>query len=67
MATTDGPLAMETSYTWIDAPDGTLMRLRNRGEPSGFSRLLSPFMAGAVRRAKRRDLARLKELLEREA
>ena len=66
MATTEGPLAMETTYTWADAGEGTtLMRLRNRGEPSGFSRLVAPFMATAVRRANRKDLARLKEVLER--
>jgi hypothetical protein len=40
------------------------MRLRNRGKPSGFSRLLAPFMGIAVRRANRKDLERLQELLE---
>jgi uncharacterized membrane protein len=64
MATTDGPLAMETTYSWADAPGGTRMRLRNRGEPSGFPRLVSPVMAGAVRRANRKDLERLKRTLE---
>lgn len=65
MATFEGPFAMETTYTWSDAPgDGTLMRLRNRGEPSGFSRLVAPLMAPAVRRANRKDLARLKQILE---
>ncbi len=66
MATTDGPIAMETTYTWEDGLDGaTVMRLRNRGEPSGFSRLLAPIMAPAVRRANRKDLAQLKRILER--
>src|ERR1700730_12146015 len=38
MATTEGPLHMETTYTWKDAPGGaTTMAVRNRGEPSGFS------------------------------
>ena len=51
MATTDWPMQMETTYSWFDAPSGgTLMRLRNRGEPSGFSALLAPIMGGAVRR-----------------
>jgi uncharacterized membrane protein len=67
MATTDGPMQMETTYTWSDAPrGGTLMRLRNRGEPSGFSALLAPMMGGAVRRANRKDLSRLKQVLEQE-
>ena len=65
MATSQGPFAMETTYTWSDAPDdGTLMRLRNRGEPSGFSRIVAPLVAPAVRRANRKDLARLKQILE---
>jgi uncharacterized membrane protein len=65
MATTDGPLAMETTYTWADAPGGgTRMGLRNRGEPSGFSRIAAPVMERAVRRANRKDLAAVKRILE---
>lgn len=68
MASTEGPVTMETTYTWADAPDGaTLMRLRNRGEPPGFASLLTPVMAGAARRANQRDLARLKQILEQGA
>jgi hypothetical protein len=67
MRTEEGPFPMETTYTWTAAAPGTTrMTLRNRGEPSGFSRLLTPFMARAVRRANRKDLAELKALLERE-
>ena len=66
MATSEGPFAMETTYTWADAGSGaTVMRLRNRGESSGFSSLMAPLMAPAVRRANRKDLARLKRILER--
>jgi hypothetical protein len=65
MRTTQGPFPMETTYTWqaLDA-GSTRMTLRNRGRPSGFSRLVAPFMALAVRRANRADLARLRTLLE---
>jgi uncharacterized membrane protein len=65
MATADGPFAMETTYAFADAAGGaTSVHLRNRGEPSGFSRLVAPLMAPAVRRANRKDLARLKRILE---
>jgi hypothetical protein len=65
MATSEGPFAMETTYSWEDAADGaTLMRLRNRGEPSGFAGFLAPIMARAVRHANRNDLRRLKRILE---
>jgi uncharacterized membrane protein len=66
MRTAEGPFPMETSYAWSPVDAGrTRMTLRNRGEPSGFARWLAPFMAAAMRRANRKDLARLRELLER--
>jgi uncharacterized membrane protein len=65
MSTPEGPVPMETTYTWEDAAGGgTRMSLRNRGEPSGFSKVAAPMMAGAMRRANRKDLARLKAILE---
>jgi uncharacterized membrane protein len=65
MSTSQGPFPMETTYTWDDTETGgTRMTLRNRGTPGGFSKVVAPFMASAMRRANRKDLARLKELLE---
>lgn len=63
--TTEGPFPMETTYTWEDNPaGGTRMKLRNRGEPAGFSGFAAPVMASAMRRANRKDLAQLKAILE---
>ncbi|MGY1682265.1 SRPBCC family protein [Geodermatophilus sp. SYSU D01176] len=65
MRTAQGPFPMETTYTWEALGEGrTRMELRNRGRPHGFSRWVAPFMATAVRRANRADLARLRTLLE---
>jgi len=65
MSTTEGPFPMETAYTWRDAGVGrTTMVLCNRGEPAGFFKLAAPFMAAAMRRANRKDLVRLKAILE---
>ena len=66
MRTAEGPFPMETTYTWEHAgEDATRMTLRNRGAPSGFSRLVAPMMVAAMRRANAKDLELLKSVLER--
>lgn len=66
MRTAQGAFPMETTYAWEPVGEAqTRMTLRNRGEPTGFSKIAAPFMAAAMRRANRNDLARLKSLLER--
>ena len=65
MRTAEGRFPMETTYTWKDSPGGgTQMFLRNRGRPHGFSRVAAPLLKGAMRRANRKDLHRLKSVLE---
>lgn len=65
MRMSEGPFPMETTYAWERVSEGrTRMTLRNRGAPAGFSRLAAPLVAAAMRRANRKDLARLKGLLE---
>jgi uncharacterized membrane protein len=67
MRTSQGPFPMETTYAWEDADGGTRMFLRNRGEPRGF-RVVSALLLGrAIRRANRKDLRRLKSVLEARA
>ena len=66
MATAEGPFPMETTYSWEDTENGgTKMFLRNRGQPRGFSRVTALLLARAMRRANKKDLRRLKTVLER--
>jgi uncharacterized protein YndB with AHSA1/START domain len=66
MRTVQGPFPMETTYAWQPVDPGrTRMTLRNRGEPTGFGKVAAPVMAAAMRRANQKDLARLKQILEK--
>lgn len=65
MRTAEGPFPMETRYEFERlGPTQTRVSLQNRGEPAGFSRVVAPFMALAMRRANQRDLVQLKRLVE---
>ena len=61
----DGAQRVAWTDTWEQARSGgTRMTLRNRGEPSGFGKVVAPLMASAMRRANQKDLAKLKSILE---
>jgi hypothetical protein len=65
MRTPDGPFPMETRYVWKSVgEERTQMFLQNRGEPRRFSVLVAPFITMMMRRENRKDLKRLKMLLE---
>ena len=64
MRTAQGPFPMQTTYTWADDDGGTRMTLGNSGSPTGFSRLAGLFMAPMIRRETRKDLQKLKSILE---
>lgn len=66
MRTAEGPFPMETTYTWTALANSTRMTLRNRGEPTGFSRIAAPILVRAIRAANHKDLANIKRLLEGE-
>ncbi|MBT2567239.1 SRPBCC family protein [Arthrobacter sp. ISL-85] len=64
MRTAQGPFPMQTTYTWTDDDGGTRMTLGNSGSPSGFSRLAGLVMEPMIRRETRKDLQKLKSILE---
>ena len=65
MRTAEGPFPMETTYEFESITETECrMRLRNAGQPAGFAAVVSWFVAAAMRRANRKDLEKLRTLLE---
>lgn len=59
------PFPMEVAYELEDVDGGTLVRIRARGDASGFYRMAGPLLSLAVRRGIAGDLARLAAILDR--
>jgi hypothetical protein len=64
MQSVKAPFPMTVVYEFEDAAGGTRVRIRARGDTSGFYRLAGPVLSRAVKRSIERDLARLKGVLE---
>jgi hypothetical protein len=66
MTMADGQLRMEITYLWeaIDK-NATRMTLINRGTPMGFSKMAAPLMSMAMKRANKKELRKLKTILEK--
>lgn len=66
METAEGPFPMQTTYTFKkEGEQATRMQLRNKGVPSGFSKLFAPLMASMMRKANNKDLQKLKSIMEK--
>ena len=64
MRSVAGPFPLRVVYEFEERGGGTLMRIRNAGEPRGFFRLMGPLLARLVRRRVSGDLERLRGVLE---
>lgn len=64
MRSVQAPFPLRVTYEFEDAPGGTLARIRTGGEPGRYYALAGPLLGTMVRLGVRRDLRKLKAVLE---
>lgn len=65
MKTVNGPFPMETTYIFQNIGENqTKMILQNKGNPTGFSKIFTPFMAKMMKKANKKDLREIKKIIE---
>jgi carbon monoxide dehydrogenase subunit G len=64
MHAVEAPMPMDVTYEVEPRPDGSLARVRVRGDASGLYRLAAPLMSGQVSRSIGKDVRELKRILE---
>ena len=63
MVSVAGPMPMHVTYAFAPHPEGTLARIRVRGDAGRYHRLAAPLMARKVRSSLRKDLRDLERRL----
>lgn len=64
--TVSGPLAAKGKVTFESVESGTKVTITAGRQPSGFLKLIGPLVAGMAQKQLETDLAKLKEVLERQ-
>jgi uncharacterized membrane protein len=64
MRSVKAPFPMRVTYSFASADGTTVVRNRVRGAPGGFFALFGPLLGPMVKRSVRKDLERLRDVLE---
>ena len=65
MRSIKGPFPMHITYSFDETEGATLARIRVEGDARGFYRMAGPMLSTMVRRSIGRDIANLKNVLEK--
>lgn len=64
MRSVKAPFPMQVTYSFDDAPGGTVTSVRVQGEPASMYKIAGPMLARQTRRSVGSDLRTLKNLME---